>query len=80
LLTRKESWRQAVCARERDTEMARVERYKLILRNQGKGPNELYDYATDPGEHTNLADNDQYVSIRGALADEIQKWKVNYSG
>jgi arylsulfatase A-like enzyme len=80
LLTRKQSWRQTVCARERDTEMARVERYKLILRNQGKGPNELYDYATDPGEHTNLADNDQYVSVRGALADEIQKWKLNYSG
>jgi hypothetical protein len=60
--------------------MARVERYKLVLRNEGKGPNELYDYASDPGERNNLADNDQYVTVRSGLADEIQKWKLNYSG
>ncbi len=80
LLPRKQGWRQAVCARERGTEMARVERYKLVLRNEGKGPNELYDYASDPGERNNLADNDQYVTVRSGLADEIQKWKLNYSG
>ncbi|MGP8245384.1 MAG: sulfatase [Bryobacteraceae bacterium] len=80
LLSRKQAWRKAVCARERNTEMARVERYKLVLRNQGKGPNELYDFAGDPGERNNLADNDQYVTVRTALAGEIQKWTLNYSG
>ena len=80
LLSRKRPWRDAVCARERDTEMARVERYKLILRNAGKGPNELYDYASDPGERTNLAGDDQYETVRSSLAGEIQKWKLNYSG
>ena len=79
LLARNQAWRQAICARERDTEMARIERYKLVQRNQGKGPNELYDYASDPGERNNLADDDQYVSVRSSLAGEIQKWNVNYS-
>jgi arylsulfatase A-like enzyme len=80
LLSRKQPWRDAVCAHDRDTDMARVERYKLVLRNEGKGVNELYDFVSDPGERNNLAADDQYVTVRSALTAEIQKWKVNYSG
>ena len=73
-------WRQAVCAREGNTDMARVERYKLVLRNDGKGPNELYDHSNDAGERTNQADDDQYLTVRSSLTAEIQKWKLDYSG
>jgi arylsulfatase A-like enzyme len=68
-------WRATVCGAYKNTEMARVERYKWIPRNDGKGPNELYDLTTDPHERTNQADNDQFVSIKTTLAAEIVKWK-----
>ena len=55
--------------------MARVERYKWIPRNDGKGPNELYDLTADPHERTNQADNEQFVSVKTSLAAEIVKWK-----
>jgi arylsulfatase A-like enzyme len=68
-------WRAAVCGAYKDTEMARVERYKWIVRNQGKGPNELYDLTADAHERTNQADNDQFNSIKTSLSAEIAKWK-----
>ena len=68
-------WRAAVCGSYKNTEMARVERYKWIPRNDGKGPNELYDLTADPHERTNQADNEQFVSVKTSLAAEIVKWK-----
>ncbi len=68
-------WRATVCGAYKNTAMARVERYKWIVRNDGKGPNELYDLTTDPHERTNQADNDQFVSIKTTLNAEIAKWK-----
>ena len=43
---------------------ARAERYKWIPRNDGKGPNELYDLSNDPHERVNQTDNEQYISVR----------------
>jgi arylsulfatase A-like enzyme len=79
-LPKKQSWRLTVFGHYQNAEMARVERYKLVLRNDGKGPNELYDMAADAGEHTNQADNDQFVSVKSTLADELAEWKKKYSG
>lgn len=79
-LPKKQPWRLTVFGHYQNTEMARVERYKLVLRNGGKGPNELYDMAADAGEHTNQADNDQFVSVKSTLADELAEWKKKYSG
>jgi arylsulfatase A-like enzyme len=72
-------WRAAVCGAYKNTEMARVERYKWIPRNDGKGPNELYDLTADPHERTNQADNEQFVSVKTSLAAEIVKWKSGES-
>lgn len=69
-------WRAAVCGAYKNTEMARVERYKWIPRNDGKGPNELYDLTADPHERANQADNEQFVSVKTSLAAEIVKWKT----
>lgn len=68
-------WRAAVCGAYKNTEMARVERYKWISRNDGKGPNELYDLGADPSERTNQVDNEQFVSVKNSLSAEIVKWK-----
>jgi arylsulfatase A-like enzyme len=75
-MPKKTHWRAAVCGAYKNTEMARVERYKWITRNDGKGPNELYDLTADPHERTNHADNDQFVSIKTSLNAEIAKWKA----
>jgi arylsulfatase A-like enzyme len=74
-LPKKTRWRATVCGAIQNTEMARVERYKWITRNDGKGPNELYDLTADPHEHTNQADNESFISTKNTLAAEIVKWK-----
>lgn len=72
---KKTRWRPDVCGEYKNTSMARVERYKWIQRNEGKGPNELYDLTQDPQERTNQADNEQYTSVKNELSADIVKWK-----
>jgi arylsulfatase A-like enzyme len=71
--------RLAVFARYGNTEMSREDRYKLVSRNDGKGPNELYDLVVDPTEKDNQADNPQFMTIHTELAGELDKWKKQYS-
>jgi len=78
-LPKKQRWRTTVCGNYHNTDMAREQRYKLVLRDGGKGPNELYDLSADPHEHVSQAENDQYASIRTKLSGEIAKWKSQYS-
>jgi arylsulfatase A-like enzyme len=78
-LPKKQVWRLALCAHHGNTDMAREERYKLVSRDQGKGPNELYDLVVDAGEKVNQADNAQFVTVHTELAGELEKWKQNYS-
>jgi arylsulfatase A-like enzyme len=79
-LPKKQRWRTTVCGNYRNTDMARVEHYKVVLRDGGKGPNELYDLTADPREKVNQASNDEFASIRTSLSAEIAKWKQQYSG
>jgi arylsulfatase A-like enzyme len=79
-LPKKQTWRTTVFGQYENTEMAHVERYKLVLRNDSKGPNELYDMVADPGERTNQVDNDQFVAVKNTLAGELADWKKRYSG
>jgi len=78
-LPKKQRWRSTVCGHYQNTDMAREERYKVVLRDGGKGPNELYDLNSDPREKVNQTDNDQYASIRTSLGAEIAKWKQQFS-
>ncbi|HVN06361.1 MAG TPA: sulfatase-like hydrolase/transferase [Bryobacteraceae bacterium] len=74
-LRKKQSWPGVAFGRVRETAMARDDRYKVILRNQGKGPNELYDEVVDLREQTNQYDNPKYVSIRDKLSGELAAWR-----
>jgi arylsulfatase A-like enzyme len=74
-LPKKVRWRSTVCGNYQNTDMARVERYKVVLRDGGKGPNELYDLSADPREKANQVDDDQFASIKTSLSAEIAKWK-----
>lgn len=72
-------WRKSVCSHLGNTDMAREDRYKLVSRNEGKGPNELYDLVVDPGEKDNQVDNQQFVTLHTELAGIIDTWKKQYS-
>jgi arylsulfatase A-like enzyme len=73
------AWRLSLCAHLGNTDMAREERYKLVSRDQGKGPNELYDLVLDPVEKVNQFDNQQFATVHTELAAELDKWKKQYS-
>ena len=70
-LPKKQPWQSLVFGRLRDTEMVRDTRYKLVLRNQGKGPNELYDLAVDPREKVNRFDSPGHISVREQLTRQM---------
>jgi len=74
-LPKGQTWGNLAFSHLKDTDMARDSRYKLVLRNGGKGPNEFYDLQTDPSELTNAYDDAGYASVRPALAEAIAKWK-----
>ena len=59
--------------------MARSERYKLIVRNDGNGPGELYDDKVDAREKLNQYENPQFMTVKAALQAELGKWKQKYS-
>ena len=78
-LPKNQPWRNLVFSRLQKTDMVRDSRYKLVLRNLGQGPNELYDLQEDPRERTNGYGDDRFSSVKSALAAEIDTWKMKYS-
>jgi arylsulfatase A-like enzyme len=79
-LPKKQPWRKIVCGHTQNADMGREENYKLVLRDGGKGANELYDFTSDPVEKVNLYDNPEYLDVKTRLSAEIARWKRNYSG
>jgi arylsulfatase A-like enzyme len=83
-LPKKQPWRTRVFSHCQNTDMAREKRYKLVLRDQGKGvppgPGELYDLGVDPRERVNQYENPQFVTVRASLATALANWKQTYSG
>lgn len=72
-------WRSAVFAHLRNTDMARDNRFKLVIRNDGNGPNELFDLRNDPREKVNQYSNTQFLTVRDRLQIELADWKKRYS-
>ena len=78
-LPKKQPWHTTVFAHYRNGDMARTDRYKLVLRDDGKGPAELYDVVADPDEKTNQYANQQFLSVRTSLSQALSGWKQRYS-
>jgi len=74
-LAKKQSWRGMAFGRFRNTEMARDDRYKLVLRDRGNGPNELYDESVDATEKINQYDNPQFVTVRDRFTSALADWR-----
>jgi membrane-anchored protein YejM (alkaline phosphatase superfamily) len=77
-LPKKQPWRTTVCAQYGDTAMARTERYKLVVRADGKGPGELYDEKVDPRERVNQYDNPQFLTVKADQSADLGKWQKKY--
>ena len=78
-LPKKERWRTTVFAQLGNTGMARDDRYKLVERDGGKGPGELYDLVADPVERSNQYDNQQFLTVRTQLSGALRAWQQKYS-
>ena len=72
-------WRNVIFGHFRYAEMARDARYKVVLRHNGAGPNELYDLRTDPRERTNQYENPQFLQVKERLTREIEAWRKKYA-
>jgi len=73
-------WPTVVYSRYANTLMIRDRRFKLVDRNGGKGPNELYHLEKDPRERRNQYDNDSYLTVRDRLRAYGEEWIESYSG
>jgi arylsulfatase A-like enzyme len=74
-LPKKQRWKTTVFAALGNTALARADRYKLVQRDGGKGPGELYDLVADPVEAANQYDNPQYLTVRQGLSGELAAWR-----
>src|SRR5437879_1557323 len=78
-LPKKWRWRKLIFGQYRNTEMARDTRFKLVLRNDGAGPNEFYDLADDPREKVNQHENQKYLLDERELVRSIEEWRKTTS-
>lgn len=78
-LNKGERWRETSFGHFRNTEYARTNRFKLVVRNNGDGPNELWDLSKDPRERTNQFDNPRYLTVREDFQGQLDQWRKKYS-
>ena len=78
-LPKKQRWRTTVYGHFQNTDMAREDGYKVVIRDGGKGLNELYDIPADRVEKVNQYNNAQYVDVKNRLTAQITAWKQKYS-
>jgi arylsulfatase A-like enzyme len=80
LLPKKQPWRSTAFLTSDNAGVARDDRYKLVLRNDGKGPNELFDLRADATERVNQFDNPQFLTVKTQLSGELNRWRQKYAG
>jgi arylsulfatase A-like enzyme len=75
---KKRPWISLAFGEYRDIRMARDKQYKLVLRDGGKGPNELYDERTDRSERVNHFGDPAFVSVHDELARDLDAWAKQF--
>jgi choline-sulfatase len=78
-LPKRQTWKDLVFGELRGVEMARDNRFKLLLRPEGQGADELYDLRKDPNERINQFDNQEYADVRIRLEAELRAWHEKYA-
>jgi arylsulfatase A-like enzyme len=72
------AWENAVYFTMRNTDAVRDDRHKLVWRNGGAGPNELFDLKADPRERVNVIDAPDLAEVREALRKRLESWVERY--
>ncbi|MGJ5820491.1 sulfatase family protein [Paludibaculum fermentans] len=75
----KKAWSDLIFADLGDTEMARDNYYKVVMRDGGQGANEFYDLRQDSLEKNNRFDNPGYVTVRDNMAKSLADWRQTYA-
>lgn len=78
-LPKGQPWPPTVFGYFRNTQMARDNRFKLVIRNRGEGPNELYYLSRDPREKRNEYENAGFVTVRDRLRRQLDAWLERYA-
>ena len=73
------AWPSTVYGYYRNTRMARERRFKLIVRNDGAGPNEFYTLDRDAQEFQNRYDDRRVVTVRDRMRRQVDEWVDKYS-
>ncbi|HEY3744548.1 MAG TPA: sulfatase/phosphatase domain-containing protein, partial [Bryobacteraceae bacterium] len=76
---KKERWGSMQYGTFGNTDTASDSRFKLILRDGGKGPNQLFDIRDDPKQITNEFANRNYITTRDDFRRNLLAWKAKYS-
>jgi arylsulfatase A-like enzyme len=76
---RKEPWRNLAFSSAPGIELARDARYKLVLRDQGKVPGDLFDLRTDPREKVNQYENPRFITVRERLTADLDSWRKRFA-
>ncbi|MCX6596825.1 MAG: hypothetical protein NTV70_10705, partial [Acidobacteria bacterium] len=63
----------------RNTDMMRDNRFKLVLRDSGQGPGDLFDIVADPREKVNQYANPQFLTVRERMTKELLAWREKHS-
>ncbi len=72
-------WTNLVFGHFRYAEMARDARFKLVMRNNGEGPNELFENHLDAREMINKYDDPGLVTVRDRLYGALTNWRQRYA-
>ncbi len=67
-------WENAVFFFFRNVEGIRDQRFKLVLRNRGEGPEELFDLKEDPRERRNLSGAPELAAVEQAMRERLRGW------
>ncbi len=78
LLGKQTRWDNVAFFNFRYTDAIRDERYKLVWRNDGKGPNELFDLQTDPREKQNRINDPALARVKEKLQTRLEAWRRRY--
>ena len=64
---------------QEETRGVRSDRYAYWERIEGLGEPELYDMESDPGQHVNLADSDEYREVQRHLSRALREFFAEFS-
>ena len=78
LAGKKIKWENVIYTNLHYVDAVRDRRYKLVWRNGGRGPNELFDLKIDPRENQNRIDDSKLAGVKQRLRERLEQWNKKY--